>query len=145
MKAVRNYRDLEAWRFALDAALLTYRLTAAFPVDERYGLTAQMRRAAVSAPSNLAEGQARRSPKSVLHFIAIALGSLAELDTQLEIAIRLAYVTVEAAGPLQAAITSSRRLAFGLRRSQRRRMGLAVASPAVLGAILFLVVKSTSL
>jgi four helix bundle protein len=80
------------------AVVLTYRLSMAFPADERFGLSAQMRRAAVSVPSNIAEGQARKSPRAFIHYIGVALGSLAELDTQLDVAIRLQYISAEAAG-----------------------------------------------
>jgi len=85
------YRDLEVWRLGLDLVETVYRCTAEFPKSEAYGLRAQMRRAAVSIPSNIAEGQARSSSKEFLHFLSIALGSLAELATQFELADRLGY------------------------------------------------------
>jgi len=87
------YRDLEVWRLGLDLVETVYRWTAEFPRSEIFGLTAQMRRAAVSIPSNIAEGQARASSKEFLHFLSIALASLAELATQLELARRLGYST----------------------------------------------------
>jgi four helix bundle protein len=77
----------------MDLAEAVYRCTADLPKNETYGLSAQMRRAAVSVPSNIAEGQARSSSKEFLQFISISLGSLAELETQLEIARRLGYET----------------------------------------------------
>ena len=79
----RKYRDLHAWQRAIELVKVIYRLTAAFPDSERLGLTAQMRRAAVSVPSNIAEGAARRTTREYLHFPGIARGSLSELDTQL--------------------------------------------------------------
>jgi four helix bundle protein len=88
---VKSFRDLEVWRLGLDLVETIYRCTAEFPKSETYGLTAQMRSAAVSIPSNIAEGQARTSSKEFLHFISFALGSLAELETQLELATRLGY------------------------------------------------------
>jgi four helix bundle protein len=88
---VKSFRDLEVWQLALDLAETIYRCTADFPKTELYGLTAQMRRAAVSVPSNIAEGQARTSSKEFLHFLSFALGSLAELETQIELAVRLQY------------------------------------------------------
>jgi len=88
---VKSYRDLEVWQLGLDLVETIYRYTAEFPRSETYGLTAQMRSAAVSIPSNIAEGQARSSSKEFLHFLSIALGSLAELETQIELATRLGY------------------------------------------------------
>ena len=88
---VKSFRDLEVWRIGLDLVETIYRCTAEFPKTEVYGLTAQMRSAAVSIPSNIAEGQARTSSKEFLHFLSFALGSLAELETQLELALRLQY------------------------------------------------------
>lgn len=92
MSEIQNHRDLEAWQVAMDAVTETYKLSADFPSTETYGLMSQMRRAAVSVPSNIAEGQARKFRAAINH-LSIALGSLAELDTQLEVAIRLAYVS----------------------------------------------------
>jgi four helix bundle protein len=91
MSVVRSYRDLEVWQLSIEVVQLVYHLSADFPPDERYGLTAQMRRAAVSVPSNIAEGHARRSLRAYLNHLGIALGSLGELDTELEIAARLRF------------------------------------------------------
>jgi len=88
---IRSFRDLEVWQLGLDLVQGVYRCTAAFPKSETFGLAAQMRGAAVSIPSNIAEGQARNSGKQFLQFLSIALGSLAELETQLELATRLEY------------------------------------------------------
>jgi four helix bundle protein len=88
---VKSYRDLEVWRLGLDLVQTIYLCTAQFPKSETYGLASQMRCAAVSVPSNIAEGQARNSTLQFLQFISIALGSLAELETQLELASRLDY------------------------------------------------------
>ena len=87
----RKHRDLHAWQRAIELVKVIYRLTAAFPDSERFGLTAQMRRAAVSVPSNIAEGAARTTTREFLHFLGVARGSLSELDTQLVIAQELAY------------------------------------------------------
>ena len=92
MSHVRSFRDLDAWQMGMRAVELTYRLTADFPDTERFGLVSQMRRAAVSVPSNVAEGQAVRSTRWSLRFFAIAIASLSELDTQLEVALRLRFV-----------------------------------------------------
>jgi four helix bundle protein len=92
---VKSYRDLEVWRLGLDLVETIYRCTAGFPKNEIYGLAAQMRRAVVSIPSNIAEGQARSSSKEFLHFLSFSLGSLAELETQLELTSRLGYPATE--------------------------------------------------
>jgi four helix bundle protein len=81
------------WQVAMDAVMKTYALTTGFPKSETYGLSGQMRRAAVSVPSNIAEGQARRATGAFLNHLGIALGSLAELDTQLEVSFRLGYAS----------------------------------------------------
>ena len=88
---VKSFRDLDVWHLGVELAETVYRVTARFPKAELFGLTSQMRRAAVSVPSNIAEGRARDSTREFLHFLAISRGSLAELDTQLELAIRLDY------------------------------------------------------
>jgi four helix bundle protein len=87
-----SYRDLIAWRKAMDLVMDVYRVTQAFPRDELYGLTNQLRRAAVSVPSNIAEGQARFSRKEFHHFLSQARGSLVEIETQLTIAENLGYL-----------------------------------------------------
>jgi len=87
-----SYRDLIAWRKAMDLVTEIYGVTRAFPQDERYGLTNQLRRAAVSVPSNIAEGQARFSRKEFHHFLSHARGSLVEIETQLMIAQNLGYL-----------------------------------------------------
>jgi four helix bundle protein len=87
----RGHKELRAWQFAMQLVEDIYLLTSAFPKEEQFGLSSQMRRAAVSVPSNIAEGSARSSTKELLHFLSIATGSLAELDTQLELASRLKY------------------------------------------------------
>ena len=89
MNRVQSYRDLRVWQVSMDLVELIYEQTAALPDEERYGLSSQMRRAAVSIPSNIAEGHARTSSKEFLHYLSIAQASLAELETQLEIAVRL--------------------------------------------------------
>jgi four helix bundle protein len=87
-----SYKDLIAWRKAMDLVTEVYRVTRSFPRDELYGLTNQLRRAAVSVPSNVAEGQARFSRKEFHHFLSHARGSLVEIETQLMIAQSLEYV-----------------------------------------------------
>jgi four helix bundle protein len=91
----KPHHQLDAWREAMTLVKRVYEVTAAFPKDEIYGLTSQVRRAAVSIPSNIAEGSARNGKKEFLQFVGIARGSLAELETQLLIAIELGYLQDE--------------------------------------------------
>ena len=84
-----------AWQEAMALVESVYRDTASFPKDEMFGLTVQIRRCAVSVPSNIAEGAARNSSREWVHFLGIACGSLAELETQLELAIRLGLTTAD--------------------------------------------------
>jgi four helix bundle protein len=95
-----SYKDLIAWRKAMDLVTDVYRVTQSFPRDELYGLTNQLGRAAVSVPSNIAEGQARFSRKEFHHFLSHARGSLVEVETQLAIAQNLGYLGVQQAQPL---------------------------------------------
>ena len=91
---LRSYRDLLVWQKAVEFALLVYRLSEAFPKREIYGLTSQVRRAAVSVPSNIAEGYGRGSRKEYVQFLSIAQGSLKEMETQTIIGQRLGYATL---------------------------------------------------
>ena len=88
----RPHEQLDVWQDAMDLVVLTYRFSQRCPDSERFSLTAQIRRAAVSVPSNIAEGAARRSRPEYLRFLSIARGSLAELSTQVQIAVRLGFV-----------------------------------------------------
>jgi four helix bundle protein len=88
----QNYRDLFAWQKAMDLVETVYRATHLFPVEEQFGLRSQLRRAVVSVPSNIAEGQGRRSNREFLHCLSIAHGSLREVETQVLIAGRLTYL-----------------------------------------------------
>ncbi len=87
----RPHERLDVWRDSMALVEVVYRLSGTFPHSERFGLTSQVRRCAVSVPSNIAEGAARRSTAEYLHFLSIARGSLSELDTQVQIANRLGY------------------------------------------------------
>lgn len=89
---VSSFRDLQVWRRALDWAEAIYEATAHWPKDERFGLISQVRRAAVSVASNIAEGAARRTTGEFIQFIGVARGSLAEAETQLLLAERLGYI-----------------------------------------------------
>ena len=89
MSTIKTYRDLIAWQKAMKLAEQVYRWSAHFPPDEKYGLTSQMRRAAVSIPSNIAEGYGRQSTVDYVRFLRIARGSLAELSTQIELVVNI--------------------------------------------------------
>lgn len=91
----RPHQNLDAWQQAMRLVKMTYLATQGFPKEELYGLTAQMRRAAVSIPSNLAEGAARTSKKEFAQFVGISKGSLSELETQMLIASELGYLSAE--------------------------------------------------
>ncbi len=90
----RNYQDLLAWQRGMDLVVSVYRIAKSWPDDERFGLTSQIRRAVMSIPSNIAEGQGRLSDNEFIRFLAIAHGSLREVETQLLIAQRLGYSSV---------------------------------------------------
>ncbi len=90
---VRTHKDLQVWKLAMDLAENVYLFTRSFPKEELYGLTSQMRRAAVSVPSNIAEGAARASKKEFIQFLYISLGSLSELETQWLLANKMGTVS----------------------------------------------------
>jgi four helix bundle protein len=111
-----SYRDLVVWQKGMTLAKLIYGLSRGFPPEEKFGLTSQMRRAAVSIPSHIAEGQARRGPREFIQFIALAEGSLAELDTQLALATDLGYAGGSETSDAVALIEELRRMLNALRR-----------------------------
>jgi four helix bundle protein len=112
----QSYRDLLVWQKSMALAKEIYKITAGFPSEEKFGLISQMRRAAVSVPSNIAEGQARNTTGEFVLFISHAEGSLAELDTQLTLAVELNFLSLEKAGSCLDSITELRRMLNGLRR-----------------------------
>jgi four helix bundle protein len=111
---VSSYRELIAWKKSMDLARLVYRLTADFPKSETFGLAAQMRRAAVSIPSNIAEGYARFSRKEFKHFLRTSRGSLAELETQAILSKDLGYLKGGEAAELLKATDEVGRILSGL-------------------------------
>ena len=92
MATIKNYQELEVWKLSMSFVEAIYKALKTFPPEERYGICDQIRRAAVSVPSNIAEGFGRDTPKEFAHFLSIARGSLYEVMTQLEIASRLGYL-----------------------------------------------------
>jgi len=135
MSEIRSFRDLVAWQVGTDAVELTYRLTADFPDSERFGLVSQMRRAAVSIPSNIAEAHGVKKTGWSLRHILTAIGSSCELDTQLEIALRLKFIAPIAARELQAALDRAQKLLYGMRREKERRLAGAAGVAGAVGAL----------
>ncbi|MDL5046578.1 four helix bundle protein [Oscillatoria amoena NRMC-F 0135] len=119
-KSQRPHRKLLAWQKNIDLVTYLYEATGKFPQDERYGLISQIRRAAVSVPSNIAEGAVGRSPEHFKVYLAHSLGSLSELDTQIEIVRRLGYLTPEACSHLEQKVAECTDLVSGLKKSLSR-------------------------
>src|SRR5215471_7445505 len=103
---MKSFRELRVWQAAMMLVEKVYRPTHDFPKQETYGLTSQIRRAAISIPSNVAEGHTREHLKEYLHHLSMAQASLAELETQLEIAVRLGYLLQERFKQIQTDINS---------------------------------------
>lgn len=119
---IRSYRDLSAWKRGRELSLAVYQTTRCFPADERFGLTAQIRRSAVSVPSNIAEGYGRGRAADYARFLRVARGSLFELETQLLISLDLKYVQVDAHERLQTLINECARPLSGLIRRIEQSM-----------------------
>jgi len=117
-----GFEDLIVWRKGIDLVKNVYALTRQFPRDERFGLTSQMRRAAVSIPSNIAEGQARHTTKEYVLFVSNAEGSVAELQTQMQIAIELGYCTSEVTDVVIGQAAEVRKMLNALRRELNARI-----------------------
>jgi four helix bundle protein len=117
-----NYRDLETWQKAMDMFQEVYEATREFPKEEIYGLRSQIRRAAISIPSNIAEGQGRESVKEFLKHLSIAYGSLCEAETQIVIAGRLWYIKADASEKLMLRAGEVGRLINGLTRSLSKQI-----------------------
>lgn len=119
----RHYKDLLVWQKGMTLTKLVYKLTGKFPADERFGLTAQMRRAAVSVPSNIAEGQARRGTREFLQFLSHAEGSPAELETQVLLSTELQFAKTEDVTPVLEELDQLQKMLIALKRK------LVVSSP----------------
>ena len=118
---VGGYRDLLVWQKGISLVKLVYQVSQTFPSDERFGLTSQVRRAAVSVPSNIAEGQARFTTREFIHFISNAEGSTAEVDTQLVIAVELEFCKAAEAKSAFEAIVELRKMLNALRRTLQEK------------------------
>jgi four helix bundle protein len=122
VKTVTDFRDLRVWQLAMDLAVVVYDLTAQFPKSEAFGLSSQIQRAAISVPSNIAEGHARDSTKEYLRFISMAMGSLAEIETQLILSNRLNYIDETKLGALLGQTGEIGRMMRGLQRSLKAKL-----------------------
>ena len=114
---VNSFRDLRVWQAGMKLVECIYRVTRSFPTQEIYGLTSQLRRAVVSVPSNIAEGHTRESTKEYLHHLSIAQASLAEIQTQIDIAGRLRYLSSEEVAKLIDQCVALSKQLFALRNS----------------------------
>jgi four helix bundle protein len=114
---IKSHRDLIVWQKGMDLVVLIYQATAAFPKHELYGLVSQLRRAAASIPANIAEGQGRRSKAEFCQFLGNARGSLLELDTHLELSLRLKYLTPSQHERIHKDVVEVGKLTNGLLRS----------------------------
>jgi four helix bundle protein len=119
---MKSYRDLNVWQRAMDFVVECYRTSNGFPKREMYALCNQLQRAVVSVPANIAEGYGRRSTKEYLHHVAIAYGSLLEVETHLQIAARLGYVETEPVNLLLDLASEIGKMLNGLMASLRRRL-----------------------
>jgi four helix bundle protein len=119
---IRSYRELRVWQLAMDVAECVYSLTASFPKSETYGLSSQLQRAAVSIPANIAEGHGRGTTRDYLRHLAIARGSLAEVETFILLALRLRYLQQTDADGLLQRLDEISRMLRGLQKSLRSKL-----------------------
>jgi len=115
MREIKSYKDLIVWQKSMDLAEMIYKYTAKYPQAEVYSLTAQMRRAAVSVVSNIAEGKGRYSKPEYLRFLSISLGSLCELETQVMLSVRLNYLEEKEANSILSLCTEIGKMLIALR------------------------------
>jgi four helix bundle protein len=121
-KEQRPHRKLEVWKNSMQLTKIIYKVTVSFPASELYGLVSQMRRAAVSIPSNIAEGAARTGKKEFLQFLNIAQGSASELDTQIELAQMLEFVDQQTYQEMMSLLTIISKQLYGLARRVKSKM-----------------------
>lgn len=115
----KPHKKLDVWKVSMALVQKVYLVTSAFPKHEIYGLTSQVRRAAVSIPSNLSEGAARQTPKEFINFLHIAQGSLSELDTQLDISVQLGYLSEKNRAELDQLMVRTDKMLTALIRSKK--------------------------
>ena len=119
----KPHKKLDVWQASMKATQMVYNLTKAFPEEEKFGLISQMRRAAVSIPSNIAEGAARQGRREFRNFLSMAQGSLSELDTQLELAVLLGFVNNENMDEITSQLLRIDKMLTGLIRSLAKKTG----------------------
>jgi four helix bundle protein len=117
---MKNHKDLDVWKYAVDFSVSIYRATEKFPKSELYGLVSQLRRASVSIPSNIAEGSARQTKREYVQFLYCALGSASEIETQVEISSRLGYIAEVDLGVLLESRDRIARMLFGMIRKWKK-------------------------
>jgi four helix bundle protein len=122
MTKIYHFEKLDVWQQSRQVVVAVYNLVKKFPVDERFGLCDQMRRAAISVPSNIAEGVSRVAVKETIHFLEIAFGSLMEVYCQLQIAMDLGYITEEEFNQIKPLIQSTSNMLNGLHRAKKNQL-----------------------
>lgn len=122
MTKIYHFEKLDVWQQSRQVVVAIYNLVKKFPIDERYGLCDQMRRAAISVPSNIAEGVSRVAVKETIHFLEIAFGSLMEVYCQLQIAMDLGYISEEEFNQIKSLIQSTSNLLNGLHRAKKNQL-----------------------
>jgi len=118
----RPHKKLDVWNLAMEFTLDIYQITKSFPVEKKFSLTDQLRRASVSVPSNIAEGASRNTKKEFIRYLYMAQGSLSEIDTQLEISIKLGYITQEACNKLYLKLERIGKMIVGLIKNQKNSL-----------------------
>jgi len=118
---MKSHKDLDVWQKSVDLSAEVYQKTGLFPKSEIYGMTSQMRGASVSIASNIAEGSARRTDKDFIHFLHMALGSASELDTQIEIVMKVGYVDRADMEAMQGKVGVVSKMLHGLIRSVEKK------------------------
>ena len=135
MVRLSTFRQLDVWQLAMDVVVASYGVAERFPKHELYGLGQQVRRSAVSIPSNIAEGHNRHATRAYLNHVNIALGSQAELETQLEVAIRLGYATASDVSAVMEELSRVGQMLHGLQRKLEAARNRRAATLGVVGII----------
>ena len=114
---MKTHKNLDVWKISIELVTDVYQTTKSFPKEELYGITNQIRRSAVSSPSNIAEGAGRNSKNEFAHFLSISMGSLSELETQIIIAKNIGYIEINTLNKINLTIDKIRRMIIGLQKS----------------------------